>query len=150
MRSRDERPGRTDPSHALAGVADRTPARVRRIAPGARAADRTPDPRFQINPLINDYNGPACAYATGPFGPARGAGVREEVATTLARLRPASALEGLLRSMEDEAWQVRLRAARALGRLGDRRAGPPLCEALAHPAANGHGPRGIEQHAYRT
>ncbi|RZL35127.1 MAG: fumarate reductase/succinate dehydrogenase flavoprotein subunit, partial [Rubrivivax sp.] len=23
---------------------------------------------FQINPLIKDYNGPACAYVTGPFG----------------------------------------------------------------------------------
>jgi succinate dehydrogenase/fumarate reductase flavoprotein subunit len=23
---------------------------------------------FQVNPLIKDYNGPACAYVTGPFG----------------------------------------------------------------------------------
>ena len=23
---------------------------------------------FQINPLIKDYNGPACAYVAGPFG----------------------------------------------------------------------------------
>jgi succinate dehydrogenase/fumarate reductase flavoprotein subunit len=23
---------------------------------------------FQINPLIKDYNGPSCAYVTGPFG----------------------------------------------------------------------------------
>ncbi|MEP6606727.1 MAG: FAD-binding protein, partial [Nitrosospira sp.] len=23
---------------------------------------------FQINPLIKDYNGPACAYVTGPMG----------------------------------------------------------------------------------
>ena len=23
---------------------------------------------YQINPLIKDYNGPACAYVTGPFG----------------------------------------------------------------------------------
>ena len=23
---------------------------------------------FQINPLIKDYNGPACAYVTGPLG----------------------------------------------------------------------------------
>src|SRR6201986_4612381 len=23
---------------------------------------------FQINPLIKDYNGPACPYVTGPFG----------------------------------------------------------------------------------
>ncbi len=23
---------------------------------------------FQINPLIKDYNGPACAYVANPFG----------------------------------------------------------------------------------
>jgi succinate dehydrogenase/fumarate reductase flavoprotein subunit len=23
---------------------------------------------FQINPLLKDYNGPSCAYVSGPFG----------------------------------------------------------------------------------
>ena len=27
---------------------------------------------FQINPLIKDYNGPACAYVAGPFGALHG------------------------------------------------------------------------------
>jgi succinate dehydrogenase/fumarate reductase flavoprotein subunit len=31
-------------------------------------ADLTGIECFQINPLIKDYNGPACAYVTGPFG----------------------------------------------------------------------------------
>ena len=31
-------------------------------------ADLTNLECFQINPLIKDYNGPACAYVTGPFG----------------------------------------------------------------------------------
>ena len=31
-------------------------------------ADLTNLECFQVNPLIKDYNGPACAYVTGPFG----------------------------------------------------------------------------------
>lgn len=62
--------------------------------------------------------------------------VREEAATTLAKLRPPAALPGLLQAMQDEHWQVRLRAARALGRLQDAAALPALTEALAHPAGN--------------
>jgi HEAT repeat protein len=38
--------------------------------------------------------------------------------------------------MDDAAWQVRLRAARALGRLGDAAALPALVAALAHPQGN--------------
>jgi HEAT repeat protein len=38
--------------------------------------------------------------------------------------------------MEDDYWQVRLRAARSLGRLRDAEALPVLIEALAHRAGN--------------
>lgn len=62
--------------------------------------------------------------------------VREEAATTLAKLQPAAALDALLLAMQDEAWQVRLRAARALGRLHDGRALPALVTALDHEAGN--------------
>lgn len=62
--------------------------------------------------------------------------VREEAATTLAKLQPATALDALLLAMQDEAWQVRLRAARALGRLHDGRALPALVTALDHEAGN--------------
>ena len=62
--------------------------------------------------------------------------VREEAATTLAKLRPAAAQSALQAAMADEFWQVRLRAARALGRLKNRQALPVLEGALGHPIAN--------------
>lgn len=45
--------------------------------------------------------------------------VREEAATTLAKLKPAAAQAALLSALQDGYWQVRLRATRALGRLKD-------------------------------
>lgn len=62
--------------------------------------------------------------------------VREEAATTLAKLQPSAALEALLAAMDDDFWQVRLRTVRALGRLRDARALPALQRALGHPAGN--------------
>jgi HEAT repeat protein len=38
--------------------------------------------------------------------------------------------------MEDEYWQVRVKAASGLGRLGDTRALPALGGALGHPVSN--------------
>jgi HEAT repeat protein len=65
-------------------------------------------------------------------------GVREEAATTLAKLGWADALPALLRALSDASWQVSLRAARAIGRLRDAAgaAWPALAELLAHPLAN--------------
>lgn len=62
--------------------------------------------------------------------------VREEAATTLAKLRPPAAQPALRAAMSDETWQVRLRAARALGRLKNPKALPVLETALRHPIAN--------------
>jgi HEAT repeat protein len=47
-----------------------------------------------------------------------------------------SAAQALRGAMDDDHWQVRLRAARALGRLRDRGAVPLLIAALLHPAGN--------------
>lgn len=54
--------------------------------------------------------------------------VREEAATTLAKLRWAGALPPLVGALADPYWQVALRAARAIGRFG--RAGAPALTAL--------------------
>ena len=64
--------------------------------------------------------------------------VREEAATTLAKLRWAEALPALLRALSDASWQVSLRAARAIGRLREAAgtAWPALADLLAHPLAN--------------
>lgn len=62
--------------------------------------------------------------------------VREEAATTLAKLRLSEALPALCAAMDDPYWQVRVRAARALGRLADPRALEPLLLALAHEVSN--------------
>lgn len=64
--------------------------------------------------------------------------VREEAATTLAKLRWAGALSALLRALSDDSWQVVLRAARAIGRLQEAggAAWPALAELFAHPLAN--------------
>lgn len=62
--------------------------------------------------------------------------VREEAASTLGKLRAASAAPALRDAMADDYWQVRLRAARALGRIADRQAVPVLGQALIHPAGN--------------
>ena len=65
-------------------------------------------------------------------------GVREEAATTLAKLRWTASLPNLQRALSDDQWQVVLRAARALGRLGAAAgdAWPSLAGLVAHPLAN--------------
>jgi HEAT repeat protein len=62
--------------------------------------------------------------------------VREESATTLGKLRAASARDALIGALDDADWQVRLRAARALGQLGDRAAARSLVSLLAHAISN--------------
>jgi HEAT repeat protein len=62
--------------------------------------------------------------------------VREEAATTLGKLRAASARDALIAALDDAYWQVRLRATRALGQLGDRTAAAPLAGLLAHAISN--------------
>ena len=64
--------------------------------------------------------------------------VREEAATTLAKLRWTESMPGLLRSLSDDQWQVVLRAARAIGRLqaAAGEAWPSLAQLVAHPLAN--------------
>ncbi|MCP3716919.1 HEAT repeat domain-containing protein [Paraburkholderia sp. CNPSo 3281] len=62
--------------------------------------------------------------------------VREEAATTLGKLRAATALEPLVEALGDAYWQVRLRAARALGQLRDAKAATAVAALLAHSISN--------------
>jgi HEAT repeat protein len=64
--------------------------------------------------------------------------VREEAATTLGKLRWADSLPALVEALSDAFWQVALRAARAIGRLGPAggSAWSTLAGLLDHPLAN--------------
>ena len=62
--------------------------------------------------------------------------VREEVATTLGKLRAATARAPLIAALGDDYWQVRLRAVRALGQAGDASAAPPVAALLTHTVSN--------------
>jgi len=139
---------------ALASL-DHADAAVRREAVGVlgwlKAADTLPaigrlavdDPDAEVRRVAAGALGLAAAHAHAVVLPALFAAlrdaawpVREEAATTLAKLAPPAALDALLAAMDDAAWQVRLRAARALGRLRDARALPPLSAALGHAMGN--------------
>jgi HEAT repeat protein len=108
----------------LAQLAQQDPAaEVRRIAAGALGLAAEPGLDGAVAALVRALQDPAWT-------------VREEAATTLGRLKAASAVEALLQTLDDAYWQVRLRAARALGRLKDARALPGLQRSLLHPIAN--------------
>jgi HEAT repeat protein len=62
--------------------------------------------------------------------------VREEGATTLGKLRAASARDPLIAALGDDYWQVRLRAVRALGQLGQPGAALPVAALLTHTVSN--------------
>lgn len=109
---------------AIARLATSDPdAEVRRVATGALGLSAA-DTHAAVLPALLS----ALRDAHWP--------IREEAATTLAKLAPPAALAALLDAMADDAWQVRLRAARALGRLRQVQAVPVLVEALAHRMGN--------------
>jgi HEAT repeat protein len=68
--------------------------------------------------------------------------VREEAATTLGKLCVQVAREPLVAALDDDYWQVRLRAVRALGQLrspiqgGDLNAAPAVAALLTHTISN--------------
>jgi len=103
-------------------VVDDPDAEVRRAATGALGmADGRPDAALPaLLAALRDEAWP----------------VREEAATTLAKLRQPAAQAALQAAMADAFWQVRLRAARALGRLKNAQALPVLQAALGHAIAN--------------
>jgi len=145
-------PAAAAPARASLGHRD---AQVRREAVGVlgwlKAADALP---HIARIATTDQDAEVRRVATGALGLSAEAGhatvlpgllaalrdphwpIREEAATTLAKLAPADARDALLAAMDDEAWQVRLRAARALGRLRHPAALPALVGALAHRMGN--------------
>jgi HEAT repeat protein len=62
--------------------------------------------------------------------------VREEVATTLGKLRAPVARDPLVAALDDDYWQVRLRAVRALGQIGEASAAPAIATLLTHTVSN--------------
>jgi HEAT repeat protein len=62
--------------------------------------------------------------------------VREEAATTLGKLRAASASGPLIAALDDAYWQVRLRAVRALGQLRDAHSASAVAALLSHRISN--------------
>jgi hypothetical protein len=62
--------------------------------------------------------------------------VREEAATTLGKLGLHQAEDQLIATLQDSYWQVRLRAARSLGRLRSAAALQALIDTLSHESSN--------------
>lgn len=85
---------------------------------------------------INAINAGSAANAPGAANDLNGAIDAGEASWGNEGSKATEPAVALRQAMTDAYWQVRLRAARSLGRLRDRAALPVLIEALAHRAGN--------------
>ncbi len=101
---------------ATGGLAAIAPTPTATTVPTPNIAEIPPEILELQEQLLNDPDGQQRALAAAKLGSER--------------FRDISSVEPLIQALQDEAWEVRQKAAKALGRIGDRRAVDPLQELL--------------------